>query len=336
MFKLIFDLCSRLIIVLPALYLYSIPGRSQCPSDMLKGQPKGQAPGRHSDPHGKESLVQRKEALLRNRLHQTVDAALIQQAPATETTTSQSNAPKFTLKFTPLLSPSISIARLVHDPRLHHVRRRAHRSSHQTSTDRGNHMHQMTVGQIRFPQNPPLRRVVGGQVAQIHQRRSLHIRHAALPQRPEASTTHNLSKRVSCAVHTRLHSHQPPLALHLHLHLDQVGRRGQPLRQRAGRDTAEGGLEQGQGLAIALADKVIPHLVVRADPHSAVDDVSVQGWCDSLPQLHGALLADNAHRCCHHSAVRQMGDFGVTVELYRGRFALDLEAGLGEVQGVRG
>ena len=46
-----------------------------------------------------------------------------------------------------------------------------------------------------------LHRVVGGEVAQVDQRRPLHVRHAALPERAHAALAHDLTERVSGVLH---------------------------------------------------------------------------------------------------------------------------------------
>ena len=46
-------------------------------SDLLKGEPKGQGPGRHPEPTGDESFVQAEKPLVLNGLDKTIQRALV-------------------------------------------------------------------------------------------------------------------------------------------------------------------------------------------------------------------------------------------------------------------
>jgi len=104
----------------------------------------------------------------------------------------------------------------------------------------------------------------------VDQRRSLHIGDAALPQALNAAPVHDLSEGVTSGVDSGRFAHQPPPALHLDLHLDQVGGRGQPLGNGSGGDAAQRRLPNRQRLTAVLGE-LLPHQVVAADPHTAAD-----------------------------------------------------------------
>lgn len=74
--------------------------------------------------------------------------------------------------------PSFLIERLVHYSRFYDVGWRAHTGGHQAGHETCHDVHQVVVVEIRVPQDEPLGNIVGGQIPQIDQSRTLHVRYS--------------------------------------------------------------------------------------------------------------------------------------------------------------
>lgn len=156
--------------------------------------------------------------------------------------------------------PATRIRRLVHDACLHDIRRRAHRCRHQTRTDRRHYVHHVAIGQAGFVHDKVFHRVVGRQVAQIHQRGALHVRHATLPQPKHTAAANYLAERVCRTVHARFQPHRSPFALHLHVHLHEIGGRSEPLGECTRPNAGQSRLPEGKRflpIAQLLAEGVV-------------------------------------------------------------------------------
>lgn len=132
-------------------------------------------------------------------------------------------------------------------------------------------MHRMAVGHLQAMHYQMLDGVVRGQIPEIDQRGSLHIRNAALPQSPDAATIDYLAERMCCTMYTRRLAHEATFALHLYLHLNQISGRCKPLRHGTRSDAAQSRLPDGQRLGAVLGE-LLAHQVIAADPHTAVDE----------------------------------------------------------------
>lgn len=71
--------------------------------------------------------------------------------------------------------PPLFVQRLIHHPSLNNISRSAHRSCHQAGATASHHMQQVVVRQGGVLHDEPLRYVVSGEVAQIHQGRPLDV-----------------------------------------------------------------------------------------------------------------------------------------------------------------
>ncbi len=105
----------------------------------------------------------------------------------------------------------------------------------------------------------PLDRVVGAQVAQVDERGADHVRPAAAPHAGHARLAKDFGRCIHHAVHPGLLPQQPSSALHLHLRLDQVRRRGDELREAARAHTRNHLLPHGEAVLV-LTLKVLANL----------------------------------------------------------------------------
>lgn len=134
----------------------------------------------------------------------------------------------------------------------------------------------MSVGKAGRSENVALHGVVGGQVAEVDKRSSLHIWNAALPQRFDATAHDDLPEGVRRAVNSRLQPHQPPSPLHLNVNFDEVGGRRQPLSQAARGHSSNRWPKKRQVAAVVL--ELFSEDVVGCDPNTAAIENSLKWY----------------------------------------------------------